>query len=77
MKGGWGDFTNCGAHQGRAKGGAAILGQDEYVDALIPIRHVDLVNAKADQPATGPLPDLFVSLLEAVACALLTQHHVA
>ena len=74
MKGDYDDFTNCGVHQSRSADGSVTLDQDEYIDALIPIRHVDLVKAKADQPAGGPLPDLFVSLLGAAAYALLTQH---
>eukprot|EP00959_Pyramimonas_sp_CCMP1952_P268645 5617024-Pyramimonas_sp.AAC.1 len=43
----------------------------------MPIRHVDLVQAKADEPAGGQLPDLFVSFLGAAAYALLAQHHIA
>ena len=77
MKGDYNDFTNCGVHQSRSADGTVTLDQDEYINALIPIRHVDLVKAKAHLPATGDLPDLFVSLLGAAAYALLTQHHVA
>ena len=77
MKGEYDDFANCGVHQRRSADGTVTLDQDEYINALIPIRHADLVKAKADQPAQGPLPDLFVSLLGAAAYALLTQHHVA
>ena len=46
MKGDCDDFTNCGAHQSRSADGSATLDQDEYIDALICIRHVDLVKAK-------------------------------
>ena len=77
MKGDYDDFTNCGVHQSRAADGTVTLDQDEYINALIPIRHADLVKAKSDQPAGGQLPDLFVSLLGAAAYALLTQDHVA
>ena len=77
MKGDYNDFTNCGVHQSRSADGSVTLDQDEYIDALIPIKHVDLVKAKAHQPVEGPLPDFFVSLLGAAAYALLTQHHVA
>ena len=77
MKGDYDDFTNCGVHQSRSADGTVTLDQDEYINALIPIRHVYLVKAKAHLPATGELPDLFVSLLGAAAYALLTQHHVA
>ena len=77
MKGDYDDFTNCGVHQSRSADGSVALDQDEYVDALMPIRHVDLVKAKADEPAGGPPPDLFVSLLGAAAYGLLTRRHVA
>ena len=77
MKGEYESFTNCGVRQTRSEDGSVTLDQDEYISALIPIQHTDLVKAKADQPAEGSLPDLFVSLLGAAAYALLTQHHVA
>ena len=77
MKGDYDDFTNCGVHQRRSADGTVTLDQDENVDALIPIRHVDLVKANADELARGQFPDLFVSLLGAVACALLAQRRVA
>ena len=48
MKRDYNDFTNCGAHQSRSADGTVTLDQDEYIDALIPIRHVDPVKAKAD-----------------------------
>ena len=63
MKGDYDDFTNCGVHQHRSADGTVTLDQDEYINGLIPIKHVDLVKTKAEQPAEGPLPDLFVSLL--------------
>ena len=77
MKGDYDDFTNCGVHQSRSADGTVTMDQDEYISALIPIRHQDLVKSKAHEPAPGQLPDLFVSLLGAAAYALLTQHHVA
>eukprot|EP00959_Pyramimonas_sp_CCMP1952_P170473 3562534-Pyramimonas_sp.AAC.1 len=43
----------------------------------MPIGHVDLVMAKADELARGELPDLFAALLGAAAYALLAQHRVA
>ena len=76
-KGDYDDSANCEVNQSRSADGSVTLDQDEYIDALIPIRHVDLVKAKADQPAGGQLPDLFVSLPGAAAYALLAQHHVA
>ena len=77
MKGDYGDFANCGARRRRSADGAVTLDQDEYIDALMPIRHVDLGKAKADELAGGQLPDLSVALLGAAACALLCQHRVA
>eukprot|EP00959_Pyramimonas_sp_CCMP1952_P369384 7736939-Pyramimonas_sp.AAC.1 len=44
------DLTNCGIHQHRSADGVATLDQDEYIDALIPNRRVDLAKAKADEP---------------------------
>ena len=60
MEGDYGYFANCGVRRRRSADGTVALDQDEYVDALVPIRHVDLIKAKADEPARGPLPDLFV-----------------
>ena len=77
MKGDYDDFTNCGVHQHRDPDGTVTLDQDEYIDALITIKHVDLVKSKSEEPALGQLPDLFVSLLGAAAYALITQHHLA
>ena len=62
MKSDYNDFTNCGVHQHRSANGAVTLDQDEYIDVLIPINHVDPVKVKADQPAEGPLLDLCVAL---------------
>ena len=53
------------------------LDQDEYIAALIPITHPDLVGAKAEEDATDALIQLFWSLLGAVAYSLMTQHWIA
>ena len=58
MTGDCDDFANCGVHQRRDPDGAVTLDQDEYIDALITIKHVDLVKSKSEEPATGQLPDL-------------------
>eukprot|EP00959_Pyramimonas_sp_CCMP1952_P052111 1089202-Pyramimonas_sp.AAC.1 len=65
------DSANCGACRRSSADGTAALDQGECVDALMPMRHVNLVKVKADEPAGGQLPDLFVSLLgTAVSSAL-------
>jgi hypothetical protein len=35
------DFTNCGVRHKRLKDGTITLDQDEYIQALIPIEHID------------------------------------
>eukprot|EP00959_Pyramimonas_sp_CCMP1952_P126032 2635429-Pyramimonas_sp.AAC.1 len=45
--------ADCGVHQRRSADGAAVFDQGEYIDALGPIRHGDLVMAKADEQSRG------------------------
>ena len=72
-----GDFTNTGVHHLMLPDGSVELDQDEYIAALKPIVHVDLVGASGDDDAPPHLVDLFWSLLGAVAYALITQFWIA
>ena len=71
------DFTNCGIRHRQHDNGSVELDQDEYIAALIPIAHPQLVGAKAEEPASEVLIQLFWSLLGAVAYTLMTQHWIA
>jgi hypothetical protein len=70
------EFTNCGVHQKRHSDGSITLDQDEYIKALIPIKHKELSDAPST-PASEELLSLYRSLLGAVAYTQLTQHHMA
>ena len=70
------EFTNCGVHHKRHPDGTITLDQDEYISALIPIKHRELSNAP-DTPASEELLSLYRSLLGAVAYTQLTQHQMA
>eukprot|EP00959_Pyramimonas_sp_CCMP1952_P055264 1155194-Pyramimonas_sp.AAC.1 len=69
MKGGCDDVANSGAHQHRSADGGATLSQEEYIAALILIRHVGRAKSETDElswsrvhsqtclhPSSGPLP---------------------
>ena len=71
------DFTNCGIRHRQHDDGSVELDQDEYIMALIPIATPELVGAKAEEPASEALIQLFWSLLGAVAYTLMTQHWIA
>ena len=70
------EFTNCGVHHKRHNDGSITLDQDEYIKALIPIKHPELSNA-LDTPASDELLSLYRSLLGAVSYTQLTQHQMA
>ena len=70
------EFTNCGVHHKRHSDGSITLDQDEYIKALIPIKHKELSNDPST-PASDELLSLYRSLLGAVAYTQLTQHQMA
>jgi hypothetical protein len=69
------EFTNCGVHHKRHSDGSITLDQDDYIKALIPIKHHELSSAP-DTPASDELLSLYRSLLGAVAYTQLTQHQM-
>ena len=71
------EFTNCGIRHKQLDDGSVELDQDEYIQALIPISHPELVGANAEDYASEVLIQLFWSLLGAVAYTLMTQHWIA
>jgi hypothetical protein len=71
------EFTNCGVRHRRLKDGSLTMDQDDYIKALIPIAHKDLVGKAQNEPATPELESLFRSLLGAIAYTQLTQHQIA
>ena len=48
------EFTNCGVHHTRHPDGSITLDQNEYISALIPIKHPELSNAP-NTPASDEL----------------------
>jgi hypothetical protein len=70
------EFTNCGVHHKRYPDGSITLDQNEYIKALIPIKHPEL-DSMHDAPASEELLSLYRSLLGAVAYTQLTQHQMA
>ena len=70
-------FTNTGVRHNQLEDGSVETDQDEYLKALQPIVHQDLVGAPADSDAPPSLQALYMSLLGAMAYALLTQFHLA
>ena len=71
------DFTCVGIHHVRSRDGTITLDQNEYISAMKPIVHPDLVGKPADEPCTETITRLYLSLLGAVAYTLLTQHWIA
>ena len=71
------DFTCVGIHHVRSRDGTIILDQNEYISAMKPIVHPDLVGKPADEACTETITRLYWSLLGAVAYTLLTQHWIA
>jgi hypothetical protein len=53
------------------------MDQDEYIKALIPISHPDMIGKAPTEPANQELESLFRSLLGAIAYTQLTQHQIA
>ena len=70
----WNEFTNCGVRHLQDKVTKEItLDQTEYIAALKPIEHVDLVKASSEALATDTVQELYRSLLGAVAFCSLTR----
>ena len=61
----------------RYKDGTITLDQDDYIKALIPISHPELVGSSPETKASEEVVSLYRSLLGAVAYTQLTQHQVA
>ena len=70
------EFTNCGVHHKKHQDGSITLDQNEYIQALMIIKHPELSNTP-ETPASEELLSLYRSLLGAVAYTLLTQHQIA
>ena len=62
-------YTNCAVRYTKTGDGDVTLDQDEYVKQLRPIHHHDLTGAVAEEKATKPVADMFVSLRGALAYA--------
>eukprot|EP00959_Pyramimonas_sp_CCMP1952_P019081 403253-Pyramimonas_sp.AAC.1 len=65
--------TNSAVRCTRDEGGNVTLDQDEYIKQLRPIQHPELTRADADTQASKMVADVFVSLRDALARALITQ----
>ena len=57
--------------------GSVTLDQDEYISAMKRIEHSSLAGMPPDARCSLAVDALFLSLLGALAYALLTQHHSA
>ena len=66
-------FTNCGLRHTRLSDGSVQLDQDEYIEAMKPIRHPELTGRESNAACTQEVHGMFQSLLGAVAYALLSQ----
>ena len=74
----WHSFTNCGIrHIQDSTSKEVTLDQEEYIAALKPIIHSDVRDKTSEALACQPVQDLFMSLLGAVAYALLTRTDAA
>ena len=71
------DFTCVGIHHHRDSSGNITLDQNEYISAMNPIKHPDLVGSDAEADCSEAVTRLFWSLLGTVAYTLLTQHWIA
>jgi hypothetical protein len=70
----WNAFTNCGVrHIQDVITKEISLDQIEYISALKPIQHADLVRASSDALVSDPVQLLYMSLLGAVAFCALTR----
>ena len=72
-----GTFTNTGIRHVTLSCGSIQCDQDEYLKALCPIVHSELVGAAAETAVSPAVHELYRSLLGALAYALLTQHWLA
>ena len=70
------NFTCVGIKHTRDPDGTITLDQDEYISALKPIQHPDLVGRPLNEACTDVVTHLYWSLLGAVAYTMLTQHWV-
>ena len=70
-------FTNTGMRHQVMPDGSIQLDQDEYIQALKPIAHPDLIGAPADTPAPPHLQEAYGSLLGALAYAVITQFQLS
>ena len=74
----WFTFTNCGLrHIQDPKTFGITLDQEEYIKNIKPIIHEDLKGRSSDSECSQELIQLFMSLLGAVAYALMTRIDVA
>ena len=74
----WHEFTNCGIRHIQSRETLEIsLDQEEYVKKLKPIQHAELSGPSSDRECSAPLIQLFMSLLGAVAYALMTRVDIA
>ena len=67
------NFTNCGVRHVKQPDGGYKMDQDQYVQALRPIVHKDLVGKKPEEMVNEQVSSLFLSLLMALAYALMTR----
>ena len=74
----WHNFTNCGLRHIQDRSTFTItLDQEEYINNLKAIAHPDLKGQPKEQACSPELTQLFMSLLGAVAYALMTRIDVA
>ena len=74
----WFKFTNCGLRHIQDPSTFLItLDQEEYIKNMKPIIHGDLKGKNSDQECSVELIQLFMSLLGAVAYALMTRIDIA
>ena len=74
----WYEFTNCGLRHIQCRRTFEItLDQEEYIKNLRPIIHSDLKGKSKDTECSLELTQLFMSLLGAVAYALMTRIDIA
>ena len=74
----WHNFTNCGLrHIQDPQTFSITLDQEMYVQNIKPIIHDDLKGKSSDKDCSPELAQLFMSLLGAVAYALMTRVDVA
>ena len=72
-----GEFVCTGDHRRRQQDGTIRMDQTEYIKTFKPIAHPELVGTPAEAETTTAVHAVYMSLLGAVACALLTQMWIA